>query len=1363
MIYIKWLLVLVSLSCFINRTDAAQGAATSPKKSFLKIANLDGYKVKCILKDKFGFMWFGTESGLLRYDGNNTVKISTNTGNIRLASDLVLALYEDRQANLWIGTGNGLQRLSPDRKSISTYLATSVAVTAAKKVIYAITQTHDGAIWCSADDGYLYRSGDEKSFLQVANSFAPDFTGLQRIVQNIAEDEKQHLWIADEQHGFRMLNLQGQVRNDFSLPANRQPIALFANKNSQLYVKDHTIYTYNPDKNKFISLGDVAQLGLIKNPIHYVHQDKRNFLWLVTQSELFRFDPITKQLEDFTAPFMQSGASYFQIECIYEDQNDQLWFGSYFGVYKLNNQESFFKTISLPKGMGAYPYFSTRGMLQSANNHLFIGSYSGFFEYNPALNKFKEYKIKQNNTWVNPLARALVPGNDSSIWMATESLGLLHFNLANKTFTPYLNKPKAPAKNKAPIVSTHNYSVLKDTQGQLWLGGYNNLYTLNPQTGQAQLFNWGPEKKSFPLLQILAIHQGRDKSIWLGTDYGLYRIQKEQGLIKHFAATSPGTKQGRLTHNFINCIYEDPAGNLWLGTKGGGINVFNPENGRVEAQYTVQDGLADDKVCAILPGAENQLWISTYNGLSRLDIKRKSFRNFHTADGLLTNEFNQGSALVGKDGNLYFGSMDGIIYFNPTKFLPAKQATQVMLTKLVQHKGQQNKIEETTLAISNLKQINLHYQDKFVTLYFALKNDFEPANANNQFAYKLAGLTNEWQNIGSINYIQLAGLPAGHYTLSLKAKSSNGYWGKELQIPILVGQAFYLSTVAYVVYALLILGIIGTLFWFRLNRIRLQNKLALEHLQKAKLEELNQLKTQFFTNITHEFRTPLTLIINPLEQLRMQPMLPPPTIIRQQHNIIHQNAQRLLRLINQLLDSAKLEAGSLGVNEKQADVVVFIGQLVETFRLQAQKKNIQLQYAPENNNTQYFFDAEKLDIIIYNLLSNALKFTPAAGTVQLELTCSTVGEKEDLLCLRVTDNGIGIPAAQLPFVFDRFYQVNDFRTQTLAGSGLGLFLVKELTELLGGHVQVESQAEKGTTFTITLPVRIADNLVSSWQESTPNIILPAAEIASEPLPQVATDAPLILVVEDHDELLTFISQELGSKYRVITATNGAEGWQLTQQELPDLIITDVTMPQMDGFSLCQKIKSTPLTTHIAVILLTAQTSTNNRVQGLSSGANDYLTKPFNLQELHLRVANWLNYQNTLRLYWHQKYGQSAPEIMPENLPEKPTEDPFLLKIYQILERELGNATFAVEQLASEMNVSTRTLHRKLSAITVMNANNLIRTYRLRKAAVLLQEGHSVSEVADLTGFEGLSYFSKCFKEQFAVSPSHYVLSQIKQS
>jgi DNA-binding response OmpR family regulator len=359
--------------------------------------------------------------------------------------------------------------------------------------------------------------------------------------------------------------------------------------------------------------------------------------------------------------------------------------------------------------------------------------------------------------------------------------------------------------------------------------------------------------------------------------------------------------------------------------------------------------------------------------------------------------------------------------------------------------------------------------------------------------------------------------------------------------------------------------------------------------------------------------------------------------------------------------------------------------------------------------------------------------------------------------MKVKDTGIGIPASQLPFIFDRFYQVNNARTQNLAGSGLGLSLVKELTGLMGGHVNVESELGKGTTFTISLPLREADGLVGTTPVAALPVVVSEEEAIFAHLPPATEDAPLVLVVEDHEELRAFIAQGLAGKYRVITAGNGEEGWRLVQQELPNLVISDIAMPVMDGLTLSGLIKSTPLTTHIGLILLTARTSADNRLKGLSTGANDYLTKPFNLQELHLRVANLLSYQQTLQGYWLQQFGQPNPVALSDALAEPPIEDPFLLKVNQVLERELANSAFTVEQLAGEMAVSTRTLQRKLSALTGINASDLLRTFRLNKAATLLREGHAVSDAAYQVGFESLSYFSKCFKAQFSVSPSEYAL------
>ncbi|MEJ7681424.1 MAG: two-component regulator propeller domain-containing protein [Segetibacter sp.] len=575
--YLKHVIVFLTIFWFLPRDGYAQ-AKESGKNKFIKIANLEGLKVKCILKDTGGFMWFGTEMGLYRYDGYNTELINTTSSNIQLSSDLVLSLYEDRQANLWIGTGNGLQQLSPDRKSVKTYLTASNTAAGTRKAIHAIAEMHDGSLWCSSNDGYLYRSTDKKSFLRVPGTFFSDYKSAPRLILNITEDDNHNVWIADNQYGFQKLSLAGQILDNFLNGANKTHIACYANKSICFYANKQKVYAYTPETNEFIPTVNNELAGLLKNPARYVYQDKKGYQWLVTQNKLIRVDPKSKQTDDFTREFMNSGANIFQIDCIYEDVNDELWFGSYFGVYKLNNQNNIFRIISLPAGMSTNAYFSTRGIVESAHGNLFIGSYSGFFKYNKALNQFTEYKIKRDTNWVNPMARAIVKDTNNNLWLATEGNGLLHFDIRSHTFTGYLDKATTPAETNAPAIpSVQNNSLLKDTEGQLWLGGYDNLYKLNLKNGKAQLFRWGEEKKSLSALKIMAILQSRNGSIWVGTDNGLYCIKKEKGVVSHYYASSAkGAVQSGLTENFINCIYEDNNGRLWLGTKGGGVNVLNP-------------------------------------------------------------------------------------------------------------------------------------------------------------------------------------------------------------------------------------------------------------------------------------------------------------------------------------------------------------------------------------------------------------------------------------------------------------------------------------------------------------------------------------------------------------------------------------------------------------------------------------------------------------------------------------------------------------------------------------------------------------------------------------------------------------------
>ncbi|MGA0556209.1 ATP-binding protein [Larkinella sp. VNQ87] len=541
--------------------------------------------------------------------------------------------------------------------------------------------------------------------------------------------------------------------------------------------------------------------------------------------------------------------------------------------------------------------------------------------------------------------------------------------------------------------------------------------------------------------------------------------------------------------------------------------------------------------------------------------------------------------------------------------------------------------------------------------------------------------------------------------------------------------------------------------------------MALKRQEAEQRKTLEEIRNRFFANITHEFRTPLTLIITPVEQLlrtfsngsaAANPGVPATL------NVIHRNARQLLRLINQLLDLSKLESGSLEVKESQGNVALFTEELVSSFRLNAEAKAVSLVFQSENVPEELLFDADKWEKIIYNLLSNALKYTEAGGSVTVGLTVlSASDDTRRLLRLTVSDTGVGIPPDLLPHIFDRFYQVDDSRTRSFEGTGIGLALVKELTDLLQGHITVESQVGQGTTLIIDYPVR-TPNADHPLLPSPPLVqanfpVDPAPENGTEPQPITGQNRALILVVEDNDDLRHLIATSLSGPYSILTAANGQEGWELCRTELPDLVLSDVMMPRLDGYQLCYAIKHTPETNHIAVILLTAKTATASRLEGLTAGANDYLTKPFDQQELRLRVGNLLHHQQLLRSFYARTLTQSG------NIPVVQADNGFLNQLYQTLEKEIDNTNFSVDDLSSAVCMSSRTLNRKLSTLLGMTGNEFIRNYRLRKATDLLKAGHPVLETAYLVGFDSPSYFGYCFKELFSLSPSEYVRSILSES
>ncbi|GAB3924112.1 ATP-binding protein [Larkinella terrae] len=588
---------------------------------------------------------------------------------------------------------------------------------------------------------------------------------------------------------------------------------------------------------------------------------------------------------------------------------------------------------------------------------------------------------------------------------------------------------------------------------------------------------------------------------------------------------------------------------------------------------------------------------------------------------------------------------------------------------------------------------------------------------------------------------------------------------------------YYLLSVAVMVFTLcqsLLLAIRFSMAFTRSEALTVElqtannaiEQMAIRRQEAERRKLVEEVKNRFFANITHEFRTPLTLIITPIEQLLQTAGNETKTdssVLRNTMVTIHRNARQLLQLINQLLDLSKLEAGSLKVRESQGDVATFIGDLVDSFRITAETKGVELTYQSERVPEQLAFDDDKWGKISYNLISNALKYTAAGGSVKVKLEASPLPAEGQLtLRLSVSDTGTGIPQEHIPHIFDRFYQVDDSRTRSFGGTGIGLALVKELTDLLKGKIRVESELGKGTNVIVECPVRqsyTAFPLLHSdaLQLVCPEVTTPPAELLVERKLASQEPLPVILVVEDNDNLRQLIASGLSDLYRVITAANGQEGWEICQAELPDLVLSDLMMPVMDGFQLCRLIKQTTQTNHIAVILLTAKTAAESKLEGLSVGANDYLTKPFDHRELQLRVSNLLHYQSMLRKFYNLQFNK------PETSPLPAYENAFLEQLYQALEKNIDDATLSVDDLAVAVAMSSRTLNRKLSTTLGMTVSEFIRNYRLRKAADLLKAGYPVSETAYRVGFESPSYFGQCFKELFTLSPSEYVRNVLSEN
>jgi len=789
---------------------------------------------------------------------------------------------------------------------------------------------------------------------------------------------------------------------------------------------------------------------------------------------------------------------------------------------------------------------------------------------------------------------------------------------------------------------------------------------------------------------------------------------------------------------------------------------------------TVDDGLSSNTIRSVTIDDNSDIWVSGKNGLSRIKLQDSTIRNYDIADGLLSLELNDRSSYRDEDGWLYYGGRNGFNVFHPDSIKENKFIPPVYITSLTVA-GQQKYFDKPLYEMS---AIDLQFNENDFSFDFVALNYIN--SQKNQYAYMLEGYDEDWKYVGNIHAANYTNMSPGEYTFRVKASNNDGYWNEEgASLTLVIHPPFWRTWWAYVIYSFVFLGLVYLIRRNELRKINLRQELELEQVNAEKLAELDIEKNKFFSNISHEFRTPLTLILGPLDRfigkLKNEEQ-------KQELNLVRRNARRLQTLINQLLSLSKLESGKMKLRARPKNIVQLTNLFMRSFHSMAEHQGIKLDFESDAEEYIVYLDTIKFEKVVNNLLSNALKFTDRGDKIKVSIYTESTphgspsrGDNPPTgIQINFSDTGRGIKKEELPHVFDRFYQVDETQMKTNLGTGIGLALTKELIELHHGTITVDSELGKGTNFTIYLPVGkdqladdeiiASDNTTSASDEELLNDdylflqdVVPKTEINTE-VPE-DSDLPLLLIVEDNEDMRAYIKSYLDDSYNIIEAENGREGVEQAIEHVPDLIVSDLMMPKLDGNEMTLMLKTDLRTSHIPIILLTAKASIESKLEGLETGADDFLTKPFDAGELRIRIKNLIAQRRQLSVLLSHHIGDTGQKRLIQELSGKmitKLDEQFIEKTTTLVQEHMSSPEFSVDMLAREMAVSRVQLHRKLKSLTDNSASDLIRNIRMIKAAELLKEGDlNVTQISYEIGISSLSNFAKTFKEKYGVNPSEY--------
>ena len=1354
--------------------------------------------VYCVFQDSKGYLWFGTEYGLSRYDGFRiTTYVHDPLNANSLSNNRVLAICEDANSNLWIGTRRGLNKFDSETNTFINYSIGYVT---------SLSMDNSGMIWAGMLTGlstvdlatqkwrYFKHSPDDPNSLS-GNEISKIITAKNgRIWISTATGLNEAVRLPDNSIQFK--NYPISAKND-TAPL----LDICEDANGKIWtVSAGEVYRFDPETSAFqffgINASDSKQTTLSS-----ISTDVYGNIWIGSDNGLFRLVPNSnspdqdvfpgKLIHYEHQPAHPFGLSNNKISEIFADQQGVLWFATLGGGLNKTDLESIlFKTIK-NNGKSGLTDNNVWSILETHDHSLLVGTDDGVTRI--STDPFGELHYKPLalpfTSKQSPVRSMIEDIENNRLWIATTGHGLIQYDLETQTAATYRGKPDSPSH----LQSDQLYAVFMDSRKNIWVGANDSigLYRFDRETKKFTGFRYEARRTETDRWITSFSEDPQTGDLWIGTwQGGLIKFDHSANKIVRFYADPEYPKT--LVAPILS-VYSDKNSNVWIGTNGNGLFRLATSNGEKPHQYRqfrFEENLVDDIVNAIAADDNGKLWLSTSQGILNFDPETASHKRYEIDDGLQGNQFNWGAFFKGADGQIYFGGRNGLNHFYP------KSNTNPFPPKIIFTDIRKNGNES---IFRQNRSINLNHDDKYFSFEFLAMHFKKPED--NRFAVKMDGFDNDWIDIENRRQMTYSILPKGEYTFRVKAANSDGIIGEsDASVKVVVHPPWWETWWAYLAYlSVTIIAIVSIVRIRERNMKRRTEELettvaertAEVQAQAERLREMDELKSRFFANISHEFRTPLTLISGPVKQLLNGNFR---GSIDKQYKVILNNCTRLLQLINQLLDLSKLESGGMKLKTQPENISVLTRYLTTAFESMATQRKIELQFhskSVSNNGTfgEVYLDREKYEKILYNLLSNALKFTKANGRVDvtLDYVASQNGfgengyyDKAPKSYARITirDTGIGISPEKLPHIFDRFYQVEDSASRQYEGTGIGLSLTKELVELHHGTISATSEPQHGTTFTLLLPTGKAHLSESEIVEPAKRVIFSENDAAASPFSLLQfsentiptnefnedlsqdfgengnpeRDKPKVLIVDDNTDMRGYLRDFLSAHFRVTEAGNGIEGLYFAKKMLPELIISDVMMPEMDGMAFCEQLKTDIITSHIPVILLTALAEQSNRLEGLETGADAYLNKPFDAEEVLVYAKNLIRLRRNLRERFSKITVPDAAKITVNAIDKH-----FIEKAVHIVEQHLADYSFNRDVLASEMAMSVRNLNRKLTALTNCSANQFIRNLRLKHAKMQLENRvSSVSDVAYNVGFSNPSYFAKCFTEAYGVPPSYFI-------